>query len=77
MRLILSCTEGACNRGYKLSESKSESKREREFDLELSELSSSASLPLCLPLPLPSPLGRPWTSPFIDTRRWSSCTMGV
>ena len=22
------------------------------------------------------PLGRPWTSPFIDTRGWSSCTYG-
>jgi hypothetical protein len=24
----------------------------------------------------PRALGRPWTSPFIDTRRWPSCTMG-
>jgi hypothetical protein len=50
--------------------------REREFGLELSELASSASLPLCL-LCLRVSLGRSWISPFIDTRRWSSCTMGV
>jgi hypothetical protein len=43
MRLVLSCTGGACSRGYKMSE------REREFGLELPELASSASLPLCLP----------------------------
>jgi hypothetical protein len=24
----------------------------------------------------PRALGRPWMSPFIDTRRWPSCTMG-
>jgi hypothetical protein len=24
----------------------------------------------------PRALGRPWTSPFIDTRRWPSCTIG-
>jgi hypothetical protein len=49
MRLMLSCTGGACSRGYKLSESE----REREFGLELSELASSASLPLYLPLLAP------------------------
>jgi hypothetical protein len=50
MRLILSCTGGACSRVYKLSESERERGRERGFGLELSELASSASLPLCLPL---------------------------
>jgi hypothetical protein len=36
---------------------------------------------LCVMSPLlrvccPHALGRPWTSPFIDTRRWPSYTMG-
>ena len=49
MRLILSCTGGACSRGYKLRESE----RERGFGLELSELVSprlSHSACLCSPL---------------------------
>jgi hypothetical protein len=29
-----------------------------------------------VPVPPSIPVGRPLTSPFIDTRRWPSCTMG-
>jgi hypothetical protein len=37
---------------------------------ELASFASALAFSACLPL------GRPWTSPFIDTRRWSSCTWG-
>jgi hypothetical protein len=33
-------------------------------------------MPLLLRACCPHALGRPWISPFIDTRRWPSCTMG-
>jgi hypothetical protein len=53
MRLILSCTGGACSRGYKRREGEREGERERVRIRswgEVSELASTASLLLCLPL---------------------------
>jgi hypothetical protein len=51
MRLILSCTGGACSRGYKRREGERARERERErirFWGEVSELASTASLLLYL-----------------------------
>jgi hypothetical protein len=107
MRLILSCTEGACSRGYKRCERARARERERvRPGGELSESASTAPLLLCLPLlawlrpfvhrnlvhfvsllflrvmsPLlrvccPRFLGRPRTSPFIDTRRCPAVQWG-
>jgi hypothetical protein len=66
---------GARSRGYKRCERARERERERGFGLEVSCLSLpplrlSYSACLCSPaFALRLPLGRPWTSPFIDTRR--------
>jgi hypothetical protein len=90
MRLILSCT-GVLVVGVTSAARERGRERERVRSCgEVSELASVASLLLCLPLlvsfslrvfvrvsvPLLPRVGRPWTSPFIDTRRWPSCTMG-
>jgi hypothetical protein len=37
---------------------------------------SVSSMSLLLRACCPRALGRPWTSPFLDTRRWPSCIMG-
>jgi hypothetical protein len=62
MRLVLSRTGGARSRGYK--------RRARERE-------SLATVVFSRAPSLPAPCGRPWTSPFIDVRRVSRCTMGV
>jgi hypothetical protein len=84
MRLMLSCT-GVLVVGVTsvARERERERERERGVGLEVSylslpppRLSYSACLSSLAPS-LPPPLGGPWASPFIDTRRWPSCTMGV
>jgi hypothetical protein len=75
---------GARSRGYKRHERARARERERVRSRgEAPEFASTVSLLLCLPLLVlslcaccPRALGRPWTSSFIDTRRWPSCTMG-
>jgi hypothetical protein len=86
MRLILSCTGmlvvGVMSvaRGRE-RERERERERDRGFGLEVRRLSLPPSrlsyfACLCSSSLCVRALGRPWTSPFIDTRRWLSCTMG-
>jgi hypothetical protein len=79
MRLMLSCT-GVLVVGV------TSVVRERVRSCgEVPELASAASLSpcvcsyvclVCARVFFPCLLGRLWMSPFIDTRRWPSCTMG-
>jgi hypothetical protein len=58
---------GACSRGYKRRETARARARGRRPTLAvLPRLSATSRGVLCVP---PRALGRPWTSPFIDTRR--------
>jgi hypothetical protein len=64
---------GARSRGYKRRERERESAR-------ISSVRVYVSLPPCCPRPLCEReplLGRPWTSPFIDTRRCPTVQWGV
>jgi hypothetical protein len=70
--------QGARSRGYKRCKRARASTREREGPalLVFSRPFVVRLLVLLLCVP-PLPLSCSWTSPFIDIRRWPSCTMGV
>jgi hypothetical protein len=66
---------GACSRGYKRHETARARARGRRPTLAaLQRLSATSRGVLCVP---PRALGRPWTSPFIDTRRCPAVQWGI